>query len=109
MGCKTDGDNANGNTSGAGGSTVALPDILANVAKNRHDFKHVIQEFIAGVPEPFDCMTVAQAFNKKYETRIDWHEFSIALDCIDTEGIIKVVRPGGFVGYAFNNKHHNLD
>ncbi len=42
-------------------------------------------------------------FNKTYQVRIDWHEFSSYLDELKNKGILKVTNPGGMTQYALNN------
>lgn len=51
------------------------------------------------LPAAFDCMEASRVYNAHFDTLIDWHEFSHALDVLHREGVLEIAAPGGYTKY----------
>ena len=49
--------------------------------------------------EKIDALTLARKYVEVFGERIDWHEFSSYLDHLHTQGIVRIVQPGGWMQY----------
>ena len=47
-----------------------------------------------------DSMQCAKMWYQEFREHKDWHEFASYLDELHTKGLLRIVKPGGFVQYA---------